>query len=530
MAVKTSSKKKLDKVLNNFELYAKNFMKVVDITGEEVPLTLNEEQRYLYRNMDKYNICLKSRQLGITTLSCAYSVYLACTRKNVTSMIVSYNLESTQEIFNKLKSIYNSIPDDERIKPKELRNNRYELLLENGSKVLVKTAGYKELSRGLTLSFAHLSEYAFWNEWVQTKGLMGLEQSLMKSDEPGKGQIIIESTANGLNKFYELFKSAEKGNSKYKPFFFNWIDNKKQFASEYDIAEKWYKSINKGNRLTTKDLTDETSKKLYYEKGANLKQIMWRYWKLQDMTEEEFCQEYPSHSEQAFISSQKSIFDTEMIVKRLDNLLPPLPKEELADLPSKLKKYLNNGLDIYNRPKRERHFAGVDVASGSGADYSSIIVLNKDGEQVASFYRNDVPVHEFAEIVNELGRYFSYAYTCIERNSYGLPLIERLRERHQYMNLYKMKTFDQRGKKKKQLGWLTTNASKSIMITDLKELFEKGLININCQRTLEEMRIFEVREDGSTGNKQGEENHDDMVIALALSVVALKDNKYFVKI
>ena len=156
-------------------------------------------------------------------------------------------------------------------------------------------------------------------------------------------------------------------------------------------------------------------------------------------------------------------------------------------------------------------------------------IFDADGQQVASFYSNSIPTYKFAEIVNSLGRFFNYAFLCVERNSYGLPLLEKLRKDYGYMNLYKQKIFDQKGKKKLQLGFMTTNVTKPIIINDLKESFELGLINIECVQTLEEMKIYQDN-NGKMGNKKGKNLHDDLVISVAMSCQALKQSKYYVDI
>lgn len=65
------------------------------------------------------------------------------------------------------------------------------------------------------------------------------------------------------------------------------------------------------------------------------------------------------------------------------------------------------------------------------------------------------------------------------------------------------------------------------MITDLKEQFELEVILINCQETLEQMQIF-IETDGKTGNKKGNDKHDDCVIAIALAIQGIKQNKWYV--
>lgn len=520
---KISTEKKLEIIKNDFSLWARNFIKIVDNNGDEVPFILNDQQTKLFKSMDKFNLILKSRQLGFTTFSIAYCLFIACNKSNVTCLILSYNNESMQEIFERLKGMYARIPD--KYKPKEKRNNKMELSLENGSRVVVKVAGNKELGRGFTCEYIHCSEFAFWSEYAQTKGLLGLEQALAKNEN---SRLIIETTANGMNYFFDMWKNASKKKSKYKPFFFGWIENKTQFAKEYDIAEKWFRETNHGRRLYSKDLTSTEEKELYAN-GASLKQIMWFHYKRQDMTEGEFCQEYPATPHEAFITTNDSVFEIKNIIERLNYLPEPLTKDELLnDLPDSLKRYLNRGLYIFAIPKRNiKYYGGVDTSAGGGGDYSTITILDSDGQQVASFYSNKVPVYKFAEIVNDLGRYFYYAFLVVERNSYGLPLLERLRREYQYMNLYKHKIFNERGKKVMQLGWSTTAVSKSILITDFKEMFELGSINLNCRETLEQMQIFQEK-DGKLNNKRGDNNHDDLVISSALAVQGIKTNKWYV--
>ena len=93
-------------------------------------------------------------------------------------------------------------------------------------------------------------------------------------------------------------------------------------------------------------------------------------------------------------------------------------------------------------------------------------------------------------------------FLAVERNSYGTPILERLRKEYKYLNLYKHKRFNQQtGKKMLYLGWNTDQTSKSIMISDLKEQFECDLILIHCKETLEQMQIF-IESNGKTGNKR----------------------------
>ncbi|MEZ2737842.1 phage terminase large subunit family protein, partial [Aneurinibacillus aneurinilyticus] len=298
-----------------------------------------------------------------------------------------------------------------------------------------------------------------------------------------------------------------------------------------DEAEEWYKAQNKGVRLSPKDL--EHDEKILYEKyGASLRQLMWRRYQISLDSLEKFKQEYPTTPEEAFAGTQVSVFNLSMIQERLLNLIPIISYNELSDLPEVLLPHIGKSLFIHQMPEsKTRYFGGVDTASGSGGenDSSTISIIDPDGEQVASFHKNDIPVYRFAEVVAALGRYYNSAFLAIEKNSYGLPLIERVYNDYNYYNIMKQKTFDQKGRKKFTKGWNTNQTNKSILISDFKEAFETGQVLIHCRETLDQMAIYEEN-NGKLGNKKGKGKHDDLVMSFGLAIQARKVNKYYVDI
>lgn len=520
---KMTTEQKIKIINSNPMLWLKNFVKIVDNEGNLIPFQVNSEQEHFINNMDKFNIILKSRQLGMTTLSLGLMLYYASTIPYSNYLMLSYDGESVQNIFERLKQMYETIPD--KIKTKQTRNNKTELVLSNGSRISVKVAGTKELGRSFTCQMIHCSELAFWSEEQQERGLLGLEQALAKNP---KSKIIIESTANGIgNNYYQLFTNAYKEKSKYKAFFFNWYSNKKQFDYEYRIAEDRYKSQNHGMRLQEKDLTPYELE--LYKSGASLLQLMWRQWKLQDCTLEQFNQEYPSIPEEAFVSTNVGVFDAETITERYNYIPQPMGYKGMKPLPINLIPYYGKGLYIYKGIKRtERYFGGIDTGAGLRQDNSAVVILDSEGEQVAVFYRNDVPVYKFAQLCYELGMYFNYCMYLPERNSYGLDIITRLRKEMGYIQVLKIKKFDKvKGTRSWDYGFYTDNVSKSKLISDFKEAFETGIVIVNDKETLDEMRIY-VDKDGKMGNTKGSNNHDDLVIAYALAVQALKSGKSYI--
>ncbi|MBB2482970.1 DNA packaging protein [Bacillus sp. APMAM] len=531
-----SKNKKLDKVMSDFRLFAKNFIKIIDNNGDTIPFILNPEQEQFTEEMVKYNIILKGRQIGFTTWSLAYMLYSACTKSDTSYLMMTHHNKVTQSLLRRINKMYNSLPHDNpkysHLFPKKVISNRDEIYFDNGSRIQVATAGGEDSISGNTFELIHLSEMAKYPNEAQEEIIATSIPALAKNPN---SKIIIESTAMSYNTYQEMFVKAWRGKeSVWKAHFYSWLAKAyaDQFKHSFDEAEEWYKLHNHGKRLTYDDL--EHDERILRDKfKATYRQLMFRRYYIETNSLEKFMREFPTTPDEAFAESNNAVFDTKKIIERLQNVIPPLEtKEVYEELPDILKPYINKSLFIYHLPKKGiKHNAGVDVASGTGGenDNSTMVIYNADGQQMASFYANDVPVYKFAEIVNSLGRFFNYAFICVERNSYGLPLLEKLRKEYGYLNLLKQKIFDQKGKKKLQLGFMTTTTTKPIIINDLKENFELGMINIECVETLEEMKIYqEVK--GKMGNKKGANLHDDLVIATAMCCQAMKQSKYYVDI
>ena len=143
----TTTEEKFLKVWNNPYLFVKNLMQINDKIGKKVPFKWNKMQKDFVENMDNYNIILKARQGGMSVCICSVAIYYAITEPECVCMLLSHNDESTRAIFNKLKAIYNSIP--EPIKLPLIRNNRAELQLANGSIISCSTLGRTD--KGLSL-------------------------------------------------------------------------------------------------------------------------------------------------------------------------------------------------------------------------------------------------------------------------------------------------------------------------------------------------------------------------------------------
>ena len=502
---------KLKRILDDPILFIQTFIKIVDKRGRLVNFVPNPEQLQLLQEMDKFNVVLKSRQLGISVLSCAYSIWLAIRYPNTSCLLMAHSLDGADGIFTKLKQLYNSIPG--AIRPNLINNNRKELRLENGSRITVVSCGTKESVRGSTLRFVHVSEAAFCNENIDRQ-ILAIEQCLTPN-----GQIIVESTANGFNFFSDMYSKAAQGESLYKPFFFGWVEDNLMFADEYKQFAQRYIELH--GKLPTEEELDNTELSLY-RRGASIEQIVWRRLKISNSSEAQFAQEFPSTPSEAFVSTGENVFDNHKVHERLESIdAKTIPMPE--NLPTILKPWYNRGFSLWEKPEEGiRYFIGVDSAEGLGgsSDYSVVEVIDRDGFQVAEFRSNKIKPFDFVEIVETLGRWFNTAYLVVEKASAGQTVCDRLYNDIQYPLMYKYKSWDARGSCKRKPGFETTKQSKQRIIDDFVELHTKGLMCINSEVLLQEMKMF-IYKDGSAKASIG--YHDDTVMAMAMALFGAKE-------
>ncbi len=510
-----STNDKLKMLMNNPKIWIENLVKIADKEGNVVPFKLNELQGDFVKNMEKFNIILKSRQLGFSSVALALSLYYANTQPNTTCLLMSYSIDSATGIFEKLKQMYFTIP--EAFACKLENNNKKELKFKNGSRIIISTCGNKDVARGLTIKFAHLSEVAFMKETVE-KQMLAIEQALVPN-----GYMILESTANGLNYFNELWNKANNGETMYKPFFYNWYQNKSMFAKDYEYSMMvWNKRENP--IPTYENLT--TEEQMLFDKGATIEQLIWRRLKINNANEEQFKQEYPSTPLEAFITTGNSVFDSTKIIERERYIDTPKTKSELKDIPKTLINHVGKSFFIWEKVnKNMKYYIGVDAAEGIGQDFSVASVIDEDGKQVAEFRSNKIPPYQFAELVYELGKYYNYGYLVIEKASAGHTVISKLRYDFKYMNMHKHKSYDARGRQKKKVGYETNSTSKPMMINHFRESFEEGQTLIQSPHVLDEMKVFVADDRGIMNALKG--RHDDCIIAYCLALQGLKSGIWY---
>lgn len=160
-----------------------------------------------------FNIILKSRQMGISTLTAAYSLWLMVFHKDKNVLCISINQETSKEIVTRVRFANDNLPS--WLKVKEQEDNRLSLRLTNGSQIkAVSSAGTS--GRSSALSLLIIDEAAFIDNiseiWLSAQYTLSTG-----------GRAIMLSTPNGVgNFFHQTWIKAEAKENEFNTIRLPW--------------------------------------------------------------------------------------------------------------------------------------------------------------------------------------------------------------------------------------------------------------------------------------------------------------------
>jgi hypothetical protein len=159
------------------------------------------------------NIILKSRQMGISTLTAAYSLWLMTFHTDKNILIISITQETAKEIVTKVRFANDNLPT--WLKVPCVEDNRLSLRLKNGSQIkAVSSAG--TAGRSAALSLLIIDEAAFID------GIEEIWLSAQYTLSTG-GRAILLSTPNGVgNFFHKTWVAAEAGENGFNTIRLPW--------------------------------------------------------------------------------------------------------------------------------------------------------------------------------------------------------------------------------------------------------------------------------------------------------------------
>ena len=171
-----------------------------------------EKVLHLFRDND-YIITLKSRQLGISTLASAYSLWMMLFHKDKNVLALATTQATARNLVSKTMFMYDQLPKWLRLPA--LEKNKLSLRLKNGSKITAKSSN-ADAARSEAVSLLLIDEAAFIDNIDET--FTAAQQTLATG-----GQCMALSTPNGIGNWFHLtWDKAESGENSFLPIKLPW--------------------------------------------------------------------------------------------------------------------------------------------------------------------------------------------------------------------------------------------------------------------------------------------------------------------
>lgn len=418
-----------------------------------------------------YNIILKSRQLGISTLAAGYALHLMLFNSDKSVLALATKQETAKNLVTKVRFMFKNLPSWMKIGVEE--DNKLSLKLSNGSQIKAVSSS-SDSGRSESLSLLLIDEAAFIDGVEEIWG--SAQQTLATG-----GKSIILSTPNGVgNFFHETWEKAysRAGETPFNPIRLHW-------SMHPDRDQEWRDKQDKilGPRLAAQECDAD------------------------------------------FLASGQTVIEmSDIIYYEKEYMKNPIEERN----PEK-------NLWIWkNYIPGHTYLLTADVSRGDSADKSAFHVFDiEECEQVAE-YRGLISTTDFGNLLVTVGTEYNDAMIVIENATMGWAVIQQVINRA-YRNLYYTKEKTRvvnpnrynnkinQTENKSVPGFTTDPVTRGLMIGKLEESIRNKTIVIYSKRLLSELKVF-VWKDGKA-QAMNKKYNDDLVLSLSM-LLWVKDTSF----
>ena len=219
MGYKLSKNEKVQEIIRcgkSPQYFIDNYCRISHPMHGLIPFKTYDYQKDLLKDFNDYrfNIILKARQLGISTISAGYIVWFMMFHRDKNILVIATKFQTAANLVKKVKAITNNLPDFIKI-AKISVDNRTAFELSNGSQIKAGTTS-GDAGRSEALSLLVIDEAA------HVDGLEDLWTGLYPTLSTG-GRCIALSTPNGVgNWFHKTYVDAEAEDNDFHPINLPW--------------------------------------------------------------------------------------------------------------------------------------------------------------------------------------------------------------------------------------------------------------------------------------------------------------------
>ena len=503
--------KTVDEIIQNVKepkWVIERFFWVVDkITNDTIPFLFNAVQKKYYAKRSRWDLILKARKEGFSTLIIAIWLVSCLFIKNTRAVVVSHEDDATKRLFAKVKFFLNTMGAAGFKFTVQVDQDSQKQITFPGtnSSFWLGTAGSRSFGRGDDITHLLLTEIAHYKNQDFIIGVLN-------ACTPTAWRVL-ETTANGIGEvFHKLWEEAGDlmSGSQWKQHFFAWFEDQ-----AYRMAAP------QGFRLTPPE--ERMKAKIIEQMGVEIDndQIYWyRRTYASSPDKEKFVQEYPSYPEEAFVASGRHVFPIDKLIARQKRCPEPLWVGELEDNGAdiELLESQEGGLRIWKKPREGRKYIiPGDVAEGlrSGA-YSVGTVLDRASWEVVAEWRGHIDPWQFGVLLAVLGEYYNWALLAPEMNNHGHTTVEAIKQKN-YPHI--LKTTDLWPESTEKMGFPTDVNTKEKCISALRNAWDEESYIENSKVAITEMMRAVRDEHGKMVSQSG---FLDTVITRGIGLYALK--------
>lgn len=484
----------LAKCARDIVYFAEKYAVVMTDEGIQ-KVKLREYQKEMLRNYqnNRFNIVLAARQIGKTVTSAIFVAWYLIFNIDKNALLLANKADTTKEIIDKTKVVIENMPFF--LKPGIHKYDVMNMKLDNGCRLIGQSTTAKS-GIGFTIHLLFLDEFAHIPPNIVDPFYENVYPTLSSSKV---SRIIITSTPNGFNKFYEIYSAADAGQNEYKAFRVDWW----QVPGRDDA---WYK--------------------------RELKNLG---------SEEAFNRQYGNE----FVSSSSLLLDPQemKVLRKRMKKFEPVELDDFDNIHIDVSKHLffDPSFDVESAKNETDYFLfSIDIAEGNGGDYSVINIFKVDPmskkeienvvspgamydffklKQVAVFRSNEHPIEDFAKILYTLAiDVFNAENTklIIEYNTYGSILIKYLQtvfpQRNDFDEEMILRFKHRHDSTVLKPGIKVKADNKPIFCQNFKKLFSMNRIDTREWFTAKEASVFGKLKNGSYGAQMG--NDDTIMTAI----------------
>ena len=412
-------------------------------------------------NNNERNIILKSRQLGISTLSAGMALWQMIFQKDTNVLVIATKQDTAKNLVTKVKFMYENLPSWLKLGFEE--NNKLALRLKNGSQVKAVSAA-SDAGRSEAISLLIIDEAAF----IEGNRIEEIWASSQQTIATG-GRALILSTPNGTgNFFHKMWARGEEGTNGFNCIRLPWTVH-----PERDEAWRTQQEDELGPRMASQECDCD------------------------------------------FTTSGNTVFTPELL-NYYDTLTIDPSERRGIDGSFYVWEYPD-----YSR----KYIVVADVARGDSQDYSAFHIIDiEECKQIGEF-KSQIGTKEFGHMLVAVATEYNNALLVIENANIGWNTIQVVIDKgYQNLyyspkgeaatnaEAYLAKGYDTIDPSKMVPGFTMSMKTRPLTIGKLDAYMREKSIIIQGKRTIEEMRTF-IWKNGRAEAQGG--YNDDLVMSLA---------------